>query len=122
MKSTLKAFLLLAIGGMVLSASTTAIWIYVNRNVDGLAFGEVVSAGPTMISVEDREQRVTTVVIMPDTIVTDRLKILPASDIVVGEFVQVAGKRMGKNRIEAKTIRLMRSPRGRPSPNEDEAD
>ncbi len=107
---------------MFISASTTAIWIYVNRNVDGLAFGEVVSAGPTMISVEDREQRVTTVIIMPDTIVTDRLKILSALDINVGEFVQVAGKRMGKNRIEAKTIRLMRSPRGHVSPKTDETD
>ncbi len=121
-KSLVKTFILIALSGLALSVSTTAVWIYVNRDVDGLVFGQVVSAGPTVILVEDRAQRVTTVTVTPQTIVADRLKVLSASDIVAGEFVQVAGKRIGKNKVEAKTIRLMRSPRGSPSSRPDEVE
>ena len=120
MKSAAKTFFLVIIGGMMLSFSSTAIWLYVNRDIDGLTFGHTVSVGPTVITIEDRDARITTLLVTEETIITDRLKVLSATDVRVGEFVQVAGERISRNVIRAKTIRLMRSPRkNSPSPRSD---
>lgn len=122
MGSTVKTLFLVIIGGMVLSVSSTVIWMYVNRDIGGLTFGHTVSVGPTVITIEDRDARITTLLITEETIITDRLKVLSATDVMVGEFVQVAGERIRRDVIQAKTIRLMRSPRGgRPTPT-NEAD
>ncbi len=116
-KSTLKPIFLLAAGGMLLSLVSLVVWISVNRNIDGLIFGHVVSVEPASISIENREHKLTMIFIGTGTTITDRRQAVSLQDIPVGKFVQVIGTRIGKDTIRADAVRFMRSPRPEP-PNE----
>ena len=109
MKAALKPFLILAIGGFLLSIVSLVIWISVNKDdFEGLVFGNVVSVGPSVMAITDREERVTTVLISTGTVITDRLKIISIQDILVGQFVQVVGSRVNDHTIKADAVRFMR--------------
>lgn len=94
---------------MALSLLSLVIWISVNKNINGLVFGRVVSLAPASISIADRNERMTTVLIRPDTKITNRREAALLQDIPVGQFVQVTGTRINPETIEADHIRLMRA-------------
>lgn len=111
MKSTAKPFILVVIGGALVSLLSLVIWINVNKDVSGLMFGRVVSIEATSISLADRDNRITTVLVGTGTYITEDRDAVLLTDIPVGQFLQVTGKRINPTTIEADGIRLMRGPR-----------
>lgn len=113
----LKALLVTAIGGLLLSLVSLLIWLSVNgRHLDGFVFGHVVSVGTGSIAIADREDRRTDVLIGTGTVITDKGGTLAPEDIPVGQFVQVTGKRVEPHVIRADAIRFMRAPGPGPDP------
>ncbi len=112
-KSALKALIILALGGMTLSAISFVIWINVNRDISGLAFGRIVSVSATTIEIADRNNVYTTILIGTGTTITNQGSPQNSHMITVGQFVQIQGLRLNKHLISADTIRLMDSPRQR---------
>lgn len=110
MKKTSKTFLLFAIGGMALSLLSLVIWISVNKNMDGFMFGRVVSVAPASLSIADRKEKITTVLVRPHTVISDKREKIVMPNIPVGQFVQVTGTRINPETIEADAIRFMRAP------------
>lgn len=99
---------------MLLSVVSLVIWIRVNRGFDGLVFGHVVSIETGALSIEDRKEGVTRVLVGTGTSITDRGVPVLLENIPEGQFVHIDAERLERHLIRAKAIRLMRSPRPGP--------
>lgn len=104
-----KPLVVLALGGILLSALCTIIWIYVNGENARPLFGRVVTVQETSLQVTDRRSRITTVRFGTGMIIYRKNEVLTWSEVPIGQFVQVTGDRLDQRTVVANEIRLMQT-------------
>lgn len=114
MQPALKSLLYLALGGLALSVVSFMIWVFVNEGTrTGIVFGHVSGIATSSITIVNRDNEPTTVLVTSDTKIYRPGEGIWVDDLTVGQFVQVTGMLVDSDTIDAHSIRLMNSPRNK---------
>jgi hypothetical protein len=89
MNHSLKPLLYIVLGGLCLSLVSFIIWVSVNGSHQNIIFGRVTDVSATSITVANKQNDLTTIVVEASTAVTNRRDEILISNIPINSFVQI---------------------------------
>lgn len=115
----IKPLLPIIIVGLLVCFLSLFIWVSVNNGQQVTFFGMVSEVATSTIQITDRNNAITQIVLTPVTRISHRKENVKPSDIHVGHFVHITGMPHKPGVIEARSIKILRSPNKNRSYGED---
>lgn len=99
-----------AIGGICVSLVSLIVWIKTNEGNDGFAVGFITAVEEQTLTVADRYDAHTKVVVSDSTTILKGSESAEFTVLSIGEFIQVSGTPVDPSTIAAEQIRLLAPP------------